>query len=180
MCWRGENVKNKQVGLVLTAVAAILILLTTYLALLYAPLPATGVDSANAILPSIADTGFGIRISGFVTNLTTLTPTGLDLPSIVTFALADFSDYQRYVEAVIEGNFSETWWTIRPIDVKILSGGWRPDPGPDIVGTVHNGTNISVMGNVVTKVIGPNSAISGHPLYTPVTRDVDFGPQGGF
>ena len=78
------------------------------------------------------------------------------------------------------GNTSETWWTVRPIDVKILSGGLVFDGGPDISSTIHNFTNMSFVGTVVTDVVGPNSAVTGHSLYAPDTKSVVFGPQGGF
>jgi len=169
--------KVKQLGLALTALAAVLLLITTYLAIYYAPLPATSVKSADAILPTIE--GSEIRVSGFVTELN-ISGTGLSIPAIITFSLADFSDYERYLDALTVGNSPEMWWTVRPIDVKLASGGITGDAGPSIVGDIYNGANTSLQGEVVDTVIGPNSAVTGFSLQVRDSKSVEFGPPAEF
>lgn len=170
---------EKRLGLVLTVVAAALILATTYLAIFYSPLPATGVKSLDSIISTME--GGTVKVSGFVTNLTLLGyEHQLDTGTTITFSLADFVDYQRYVTAAGSGNLSATWWTVRPVDVKIYSGGLMAISHPDISGTIHNCSNLSVSAEVVSDVIGPNSAVTGYSLRTWITKDVVFGPQGEF
>ena len=168
--------KIRQLGLALTAVAAVLFLVAIYLAIYYAPLPATSVKSADAILSTIE--GSEITVSGFVTELN-ISGTGLTIPAIITFSLADFSDYQRYLEAASGGDLSGAWWTARPIDVKLASGGITGDAGPSIVAEMHNGVNISLLGKVVAVSIGPNSNITGYSLHSN-SNNVEFGPPGEF
>lgn len=170
---------RKWLGLGLTALAAALVLVTTYLAIFYAPLPATSVKSLDSVISTIE--GTTVTVSGFVTDLTIVHPDALDVSSQVTFSLADFVDYQRYTDAVSSGNISGEWWTVRPVDVRIFSGGWVPgNRGPDISGLVHNCTNLSVSAPVLSGAIGPNSEVTGFYLQTIYSKDVEFGPQGGF
>ena len=170
---------SKRVGLLATAVAAVLVLVTTYLAIFFAPLPGTSVESADAILPTLV--GTTIKVSGFVTNMTMTHPAGLDLPSTITFGLADFSDYQRYVDAVVAGNSSGQWWTIRPINVSLSSGGWVLYHALHTLdvesASLHNCSNISLTATVVS-----NSAATSYSLHTRyiANETVEFGPQGGF
>ena len=169
---------TRRLGLILTAISAVLILVTTYLAIFFAPLPATSVKSAGQILSTIE--GSEISVSGFVTNLNITLRAIVDIPNIIILSLADFSDYQRYVQAADAGNTSGTWWTVRPIDVRILSGGLTIDRDPDITSEIHNGSNMSVLGKVVHESIGPNSAIVGYSLDVPRSRDVTIGAPGAF
>ncbi len=167
------SVDKKRLGLILTIISAILIMATTYLAIFYAPLPGTSVKSIDAVLPSIE--GTTVKVSGFVTNLTVHLPDALDVPTIITFSLADFEDYQRYLSAVDVGNESGEWWTIRPIDVGYSMGGWLPS---GLNFTIRNCSNISVTASVISQVIGPNSAVTGYSL--TILENVEIGPQGGF
>ncbi len=164
----------KRLGLILTAVAAVLILATTYLAIFFAPLPATSVKSADDVLSSIE--GSEIQVSGFVTNLSNLNAWIME-PGTVKFSLADFSDYHRYQEAVASGNTSGTWWTIRPIDVGLRTGG---SGGQGMADLIHNGTNVSLRGKIVHAVMGPNSEVTGMSLDVPGTENVTIGPPGEF
>ena len=167
------SAKMKRLGLVLTLVSAILIMATTYLAIFYAPLPGTSVKSIDEVLPSIE--GTTVKVSGFVTNFTVHLPDALDVPTRYTFSLADFEDYARYLAATEAGNLSEQWWTIRPIDVGYSMGGWMPS---GLNFTIHDCSNISVTADVVLRVIGPNSAVTGCSL--AIVENVEIGPQGGF
>jgi heme exporter protein C len=168
------SMDKRRLGLVLTLIAAVLFMATTYMAIFYAPLPGTSVKSADAILSSVE--GSTIKVSGFVTNWTMHPPDALDVPTAFTFSLADFEDYSRYLAAVESGNLSEQWWTIRPIDVGYSMGGWVPPPHLNF--TIHNCSNISVTARVVASVIGPNSAVTGYRL--TILKNVESGPQGGF
>ena len=69
---------TNKLGLVLTVVAAVLILSTVYLALFFAPLPATSVKSADEVLSTVE--GSEVRVSGFVTDLNVEYHDGLDAP----------------------------------------------------------------------------------------------------
>ena len=153
-------------------------LATVFLAIYYAPLPNTSVESADEILSSIE--GSWIRVSGFITSLSILElPENLtDMPQTITFALADFSDYQRYVADAADGSLTDSWWTIRPIDVKVIAGGYRVGGGP-YLSNLGNGTNVSVLAKVVSSVIGPNSAITGLSLYTSTSEDFKVGAAPG-
>jgi heme exporter protein C len=166
------SMDKRRLGLMLTLIAAVLLMATTYMAIFFAPLPGTSVKSADAILSSVE--GTTVKVSGFVTNWTH-GAIRLDVPTVYTFSLADFEDYSRYLAAVQAGNLSGQWWTIRPIDVRYTMGGWLPS-GLDF--TIHNCSNISVTARVVAQVIGPNSAVTGYSL--AILKNVESGPQGGF
>jgi hypothetical protein len=170
----------KKIGLIVTAVAAVLVLVTTYLAVYYAPLPGTSVKEAEDIMPSIE--GTTVTLSGFITGLNISDRRMVDSPAVIEFSLADFVDYQRYEAAVAAGNTSSQWWTVRPVDVKILSGGYLvSSSGPDITDDVHNTTNISLSAVVTAGSIGDNSLALGYYLYAPVTSSVIISSsQGGF
>ena len=128
-------------------VAAVLILVTVYLAVFFAPLPATSVRNANAIFPSAE--GSKISVVGFITDLNTSRRPILDVAQTISFRLADFSDYERYLDAVELNSTSETWWTVSPIVVRaIVSTGLVIGPTVRISGSISNGTNVSVLGTI--------------------------------
>ena len=161
----------------LIVVGLALFLVTTFLAIFYAPLPGTSVKNADDIMSTVE--GYEIKVAGFVTNMSVNITGGLDASSRTTFSLADFSDYQRYLDASSQGNESGDWWTVRPIDVLMYWGGWLGDD-PDILGNLHNGTNVSVVGHVQSHVIGPNSAVTGYSLNVQGTSGITIGPPGSF
>ncbi len=162
--------RTERVGKYLIAVSAILVLLTTYLAIFYVPLPATSVRSANDILSSLD--GNSITVVGFIVDLKVTPPPGLDASERINFTLADFSDYQRYRGAISDGVLEEGWWTVRPLDVLAFTGGWT---GPYLGGILSNGTNVSVTGVVTAGAVGPNSAATGFHIGVSGSRNVDIG-----
>lgn len=170
--------EKSRLGRILLVGAAILMLLTTYLAVIYVPLPQTSVKSADKILSSVE--GSRIRVAGFVSEVYAKNPpTPLWGGHIFRFSIADFSDYQRYLAAVAGDQLDSQWWTVRPIDVallntpgrSLLSVGGLWDSGP--------GTNLSVLAVVVGRGIGPNSNITGFYLRTYSPEDITVGTSPG-
>ncbi len=138
----------RNVWRVTLAVSVVLVLVTVYLALFFAPLPATGVRSADTILPTIL--GNEITVSGFVTGYHVHPANVIDAPVTGTFYLADFSDYQRYrIATAVDPNATD-WWTVQPIEVEtLIQPGYGHFPAPTTVeGAFSNGANVSVSGTV--------------------------------
>jgi len=165
-----------RLGFIIAIVSAVLVLLTTYLAMFYAPLPQTGVRSADEIMSSVE--GSHIQVVGFVCAVVSRTGSPVvDVSETTVFSLADLVDYQRFRVASIEGHLGEQWWTVRPIDATVTSGG--PLPGPYVGGEIALGANLSVHAKVVEESIGPNSAITGFSLSIPDSKSVSFDLGGG-
>lgn len=167
-----------KLGKILLITAAVLMLLTTYLAVFYAPLPQTSVKSADKILTSIE--GSRIRIAGFVSNIdyNHTVESGL-VGHRVEFSIADFSDYPRYLAAFASGQLDTQWWTVRPIDVRLfLLPGWSL-LSLSMPAEFREGANISVDGKVFEAKVGPNSEITGFCLYGRDWNAVTFGTSPG-
>jgi heme exporter protein C len=168
-----------RLGFFFAIVSAALVLLTTYLAIFYAPLPQTGVRSADEILSSVE--GSHIQVVGFVCAVET--DAGNPRPQAtltIIFSIADMVDYHRFVTATVEGRLGEQWWTVRPIDAKlILEGHLGLLEGTSAVGGISLGANLSVHAKVVEENIGPNSAITGFSLSIPDSKSVSVDIGGG-
>ena len=170
--------KMSQLGRIVLVGAAILMLLTTYLAVIYAPLPQTSVKSADKILTSIE--GSRIRVAGFVSDVFHNSSSSFGQVFALRFSIADFSDYERYLSAAISEQLDSQWWTVRPIDVQLYIR-----PKGLIMGSVggqlnlSNGANLSVLAVVVGHGIGPNSNVSGFSLTTSSWDDVNIGTSPG-
>lgn len=146
-------------ALILAAVSVVLLLLTVWMALFYATIPQTSVESADEVLSSIE--GSRIRVAGFV-----CTSPSTNAEATV-FSIADFMDFRNYQDAVRDGRLNETWWTIRPIDVQVK---------PGLAGNaISRGTNLSVLGTVSSMKVGPNSNATGHSLNVSGSDDVLVG-----
>jgi heme exporter protein C len=133
--------KIKKLFVPLMAIALVLILLTVYLAVFYAPIPATGVRSADKILASVD----GSRIK--VTGVAILTDAEANR-SEYQFLLVDHSDYllwkgSNYTSGSIaraDGYFyAHPFWTAQPVLVVLPSDSNRSIPA---------GTNLTVDGRV--------------------------------
>jgi heme exporter protein C len=162
---------------VLFVASAVLILLTTYLAIFYAPLPQTSVKSAEKVLPDIGS--IKIRVAGFVSSVFLSGPPQMvEASKLTEFSIADFSDYQRYLDAAANDRLGEQWWTVRPIDVAVRSGGTLSG-GVDVGASIKDGTNLSVLAVVVAKAIGPNSNVTGYSLSVDNGNDVTIGTSAG-
>jgi len=162
---------------VLFVASAVLILLTTYLAIFYAPLPQTSVKSAEKVLPDIGS--IKIRVAGFVSSVFPLgPPQTVEASKLTEFSIADFSDYQRYLDAAANDRLGEQWWTVRPIDVAVRSGDTLSG-GVDVGASIKDGTNLSVLAVVVAKAIGPNSNVTGYSLAVENGNDVTIGTSAG-
>lgn len=167
-----------KLGRIFLVGAAILMLLTTYLAVFYAPLPQTSVKSADKILSSIE--GSKIRVAGFVSEVYAKDTNVITGFYTFRFSIADFSDYQRYLAAAAGDQLDSQWWTVRPIDVVLRN---QPGMGLLSVGSTWEssgtGTNLSVMAEVVGSGIGPNSNVTGFHMRTYSPGDITVGTTPG-
>ncbi len=172
---------TKKLGTILLALSVVLILTTAYLALFFAPLPQTSVKSAGEIMSS--EEGSRLQVAGFVSTIYSshIGLDAIDLPDTVVFALADFRDYGRFLQAVAAGHLDQQWWTVRPLDVSSTSGGLRSgNPGPAIGDHIVLGGNLSVRGQVLHLGIAANSNVTGLSLRSLSGHDFTFGPAGEF
>lgn len=135
--------KVKSLFLPLMAIALILILFTVYLAVFYAPIPTTGVRSADNILASVE--GSRIKVTG-VAILTDRESSSSDYQ----FLLVDHSDYLLWKDsnytvgsiARADGYFyAHPFWTARPVLVVLPADSSLSIPG---------GTNLTVDGRVTS------------------------------
>jgi heme exporter protein C len=170
MCWRDKSLNKSRLGLVLTVVALSLVLVTTYLAIFFAPLPQTSVGVADEIASSIE--GSRISVAGFVSEIHALMRGIGSGPSTAIFTISDFTDYDRFVVASEQGNLSEQWWTVKPLYVYILWQGWNEDQFPE---KLLVGSNVSVEGKVRFDPPGIENPVNDYYLWTTSTGDVTFG-----
>ncbi len=171
------KVDMKRLGTILMVVSVALILTTAYLAMFSAPLPQTSVKSAGDIM--FSEEGSKLQVAGFVSAIysSRISHPALDGGSEVVFALADFRDYGRYLQAFAAGHLDQQWWTVRPIDVSSSSGGLRSE---NIGYRIVLGGNLSVRGEVLHSGIGVNSNVTGFSLESSRGSDFTFGPAGEF
>lgn len=176
--WRDSDMDMRRLGKPLLVVAAVLMLVTTFLAIMYAPLPQTSVKSADKIMASAE--GAKIAVAGFVSDIDfNHTHESAILGTLVEFSIADFSDYQRYLAASASGQLDSQWWTVRPIDVRL---GLRPGASVDALSLptqFREGTNVSVDGTIFEAKVGPNSNVTGFCLYVHDWNDVTIGTSPG-
>jgi heme exporter protein C len=142
MFWRSE-MKARRLFVPLMALALVLILLTVYLAMFYAPIPTTGVRSADKILDSVD--GSRIKVTG-VAILTDREANSSDQ----RFLLVDHSDYLLWKGSNYTGGsmarangyfYAHPFWTAQPLLIVLPS-----DPGTSIPA----GTNMTVDGTVTS------------------------------
>ncbi len=154
--------------------AVVLMLLTVALAVFFAPLPQTGVGSADTVLESIA--GQKIRVAGFICGF--INVFGGDMASWpnLDLSIADFRDYQAYLQAKTNGTLDGQWWTVRPIDVTVDGNTKGPPHGVQVM---ELGENISIKATVVEAQIGPNSEVTGVALSVSASDTVLVGSYGG-
>jgi heme exporter protein C len=168
----GEILDKGKFGRYAMVVAAALVLLTTYLAILFAPLPQTSVRSADEILSDVQ--GSGIQVAGFVSEVFSrqVSPDG---SQTIRLSLADFSDYRRYLDNASAGTLDSQWWTVRPIDVELHVD------ATDVsrVNGLKDGANVSVTATVARASIGINSNASGYSLRVAQGKDVVIGTSPG-
>jgi len=169
---------RKKLGTILVVVSVVLILMTVYLAVFFAPLPQTGVKSAGEILSSVE--GSKLKVAGFVSAVYSIHFGMLDGPDEVIFSLADFRDYGRYLQANATHSLNQQWWTVRPIDIKSISGGLNSRMGPNLGGVIVVGANLSMDGIVTSNTIAPNSNVTGFSLSSGSGNDITFGSVGSF
>ena len=171
---------RRKLGTILLVISAVLILMTAYLAIFFAPLPQTGVKSAGEVMSSVE--GSKLQVAGFVSAVYHRNPNRApDMPEHVVFSIADFRDYMRYVQAAEANHLDQQWWTVRPIDVDSYFGGYVvAGTSPDIGWRITAGTNLSVNGIVTSQEIGPNSNVTGFSLARVSGDDFAFGPVGSF
>lgn len=177
---RGDHTNRKTLGTVFLAVSAVLVLLTIYLALFFAPLPQTSVRTAGEVMPSIE--GTRITVVGFVCSAWNATsPIIADAYQHVDFSIADFRDYGRFREAAAAGQLDGQWWESRPIDVHSVSGSTLvgPNRGPSVAYRIVLGVNLSVEATVEQGGIGPNSNVTGLYLTSMNGNDFTFGSSSG-
>jgi heme exporter protein C len=133
----------KRLSVPLAAIALVLILLAIYMTMFYAPIPATGVRSADKILSSVD--GSRIKVTGFAI-LSEQAPLQADYE----FLLLDHSDYLLWKGSnhtsgsILDADeffFAHPFWTAAPVLVKLTY-----DPGF----TVMAGTNLTVDGTVTS------------------------------
>lgn len=168
--------KKDELGKYLLVISAVLVLLSTYLAIFHAPLPSTSVQTAGEILSSLE--GSEITVAGFVADvLDVYHPPMTDASERINLTVADFADYERYRNAISDGVLEGGWWTVRPIDVSLIVGGLLD--GPYLSGGLKNGTNVSITGTVEAGVVGPNSAVIGHYIGVSSSSDVTIGGSAG-
>ncbi len=152
------------------AISAVLVLLTVYLALFFAPLPQASVKTVGEIMPSMIG-GPKVAVVGFVCASTV--STGFT-PKVI-LSIADFRDYGRFRLALSEGHLDEQWWEIRPID--IASVPHSPVlilAAPTIAQQAVLGTNLSVVATVTQGEVGPNSIATGFYLFSDNFNDFTF------
>jgi heme exporter protein C len=132
----------------------------------YAPIPSTSVRSANELPTSVR--GSEITVGGFIASMESYGETE-DTDAIIryNFTVADFSDYARYLEASHAGEVRDQWWTVRPIMVKVYTGGLLT---PYL--TVGPGSNVSVTGELEFGDINPPSDTFGIILTCESSYDV--------
>ena len=173
------SVDRKKLGTILLVVSVALVLLTAYLAIYFAPLPQTGVKSAGEIMSR--EEGSRLHVAGFVSAVYSRNGTGvIDLGDHAVFALADFRDYARYIQASESNHLDQQWWTVRPIDVDSISGTLASWSGPPVGAKITPGVNLSVNGIVTSHRIAPNSEVAGFSLKSGSGDDFTFGPVGSF
>jgi heme exporter protein C len=135
--------KSKRLFIPLVAIAAVLILLTVYLAMFYAPIPTSGVRSADRVLPSVE--GSRMKVTG-VAIFTEQAPGGPDYE----FLLIDHSDYllwkgSNYTNGSMaradEYFYAHPFFTAQPVLVVLPY-----DPNYSI----QAGTNLTVDGRVTS------------------------------
>jgi heme exporter protein C len=177
MSWRVDLLNKNRLGLILTVVAMAMILVTTYLALFFAPLPQTSVGATDEILSSIE--GSKIRVAGFVSEIYSVSNPILSDPGMEVFALADFTDYVRYVKAEAEGGLTEPWWTIQPLILAVHISGWTP--GQDPYPPFGLGVNLSAEGTItyVHGLHANTTTIIGYILKVGSYDDVKIGVGPG-
>jgi heme exporter protein C len=151
-------------------------------------LPETSVKSAGKIL-SLMD-GSKIKVAGFVSDYYYNHSVPLSPVRIVRFSIADFSDYQRYIDAAINGQLDTQWWTVRPIDVQVpvLPRGMGY-LAVDVPSGFKEGMNLSVVAEVrsqeidpdpiLTQGFGPNANVTGYFLGAFSWDDVTIGTSPG-
>lgn len=110
--------------------AAVLLLLTSYLAFYYAPLPTMNVRTANSLASQLE--GQKLEVVGFAFNIT-------DAGDRQDLNLADLMDYQRWIDFK-EGRTGPHWWTVNPLMVR-----WSIDVGSPHAPMV-DGQNITAQG----------------------------------
>lgn len=165
---------KRRLSTVLLAASIALVLLSIYMAVMFAPVPQTSVKAAGEAMPSID--GAKIRVAGFVAEVffVQTPPLNQDGPRTVTFSLADFRDYERYLSANESGQLDTTWWTVRPIDIVSHSG--APFSGSSFVDAyITPGTNLSVEATVHAAKIGPDSNVTGYSLSSSDGGDFTIG-----
>ena len=161
----------KRLGTILLVVSVVLILVTVYLAIFFAPLPQTSVESADQIMS--AEVGARLHVAGFVSVVYSRGGNAvLDSPEHVVFSIADFRDYGRFLQANNSNNLDQQWWTVRPIDVDSISGGLRSSTGPSVGYKIIPGANLSVEGIVSSQHIAPNSNVTGFSLDSNSGSDI--------
>jgi heme exporter protein C len=135
--------KVNKMFLPLAAISLVLILLTVYLAMFYAPIPATGVRSADQILSSVEESR--IKVTG-VAILTEHTVPASDYE----FLLVDHSDYLLWKGSIYTSGsianaddyfYAHPFWTVRPILVVLPY---------DQNFIIKAGTNLTVDGKVTS------------------------------
>lgn len=150
--------------------SALLVLLTMYLSVYYAPLPRAGVRGVADDLPSLD--GTQLTVAGFLADVRIREEGDVGTPAVVDLVLADFADYGRYRDAASDGSLEEGWWSVRPIDVRATL--------EDFSGSgLASGTNVSITGRVVAGSIGPNSALSGYFMEVTSSEDIEVGSSPG-
>jgi heme exporter protein C len=170
------TIDRKKLGTILLVVSVALMLTTVYLAIYFAPLPHTGVKPAGEILSSVD--GSRLQVAGFVSAVYDRNQS--HVYDRVVFSIADFRDYQRYLQAAAANHLDQQWWTVRPIDVESRSGGLVGGQGPDIGQRIVAGANLSVNGIVASHMMAPNSNVTGFSLLSYNGDDITFGPVGSF
>jgi heme exporter protein C len=170
--------EKSKLGRIVLVGAAILMLLTTYLAVIYVPLPQTSVKSADKILSSVE--GSRIRVAGFVSEVFYNITVNFGQIHVVRFSIADFSDYERYLVAAASGDLDSQWWAVRPIDVEVIVQKKGYIMGSlDVPLNFGNRTNLSVLALVADHGIGLNSNVTGSWLRTSSWDDVTIGTSPG-
>ena len=148
---------RKRIFAVLLAVSLALMLLTVYLAMFYAPLPAMSVKTADGLLTSLE--GEDITVAGFAWNVTArMLPSIPEAPppQLFTLLLFDFSDFERYSNAAQAGELDQPWWNVQPLLVHIKAGG---QVGGYVTDPIMNGTNLSV----TAKIWAPGAYLDENP-----------------
>ncbi len=166
-------VKRRSLLAICFSLALILILVTVALAVFFAPLPQTGVRSADEVLDSIV--GQKIQVAGFICQFQNIQD---DMASVLnlTLSLADFRDYQGYLQAKEAGALDTQWCTVRPIDVKFDGTTRGPGYGVQVL---ELGQNVSIKATVVEAQVGPYSEVTGISLGASARDAVYIGSSAG-